>query len=118
MFDKLSEYLDNELDEATCKKIEKHVKECVACFVCLQTLKRTVDLCKQTADRPVPEPSQGNCGRLFTTCPKPNPRDNQKRFQEDDPLCADTSCRSLFFKSSRHSDMKSAQRLDVSPFSQ
>ncbi|MCK4987994.1 MAG: zf-HC2 domain-containing protein, partial [Desulfobacterales bacterium] len=29
MFDRLSEYLDNELDEVTCKDIEKHVKECV-----------------------------------------------------------------------------------------
>jgi len=55
LFQKLSEYLDNELDEVSCKDIEKHIKECVPCFVCLQTLKRTVDLCKQTEDRPVPK---------------------------------------------------------------
>ena len=48
LFQKLSEYLDNELDEITCKDIEKHIKDCVPCFVFLQTLKRTVDLCKKT----------------------------------------------------------------------
>ena len=54
LFEKLSEYLDNELDAVTCKDIEKHIKECVPCFVCLQTLKLTVDLCKSTGNRPVP----------------------------------------------------------------
>ena len=42
-FKNFPEYLDNELDEIICKDIEKHIKECVPCFVCLQTLKRTVD---------------------------------------------------------------------------
>jgi len=55
LFEKLSEYLDNELDEVTCADIEKHVKACVPCFVCLQTLKRTIDLCKQTENRSVPK---------------------------------------------------------------
>ena len=55
LFEKLSEYLDNELDEITCKEIENQGKKCVTCFVCLQTLKRTVDLCKQAEDRPVPK---------------------------------------------------------------
>lgn len=54
LFEKLSEYLDNECDEMTCQEIEKHIKDCVPCFVCMQTLKRTVDLCKQTASKPVP----------------------------------------------------------------
>jgi hypothetical protein len=55
LFEKLSEYLDHELDDMTCKDIENHVKECVPCFVCLQTLRRTVDLCKQAENRPVPK---------------------------------------------------------------
>ena len=43
MFEKLSEYIDRELDEVTCKDIEKHAKKCVPCNVCLETLKRTVE---------------------------------------------------------------------------
>jgi anti-sigma factor RsiW len=35
MFDKLSEYIDGELDHATCEKIQKHAESCVACFSCL-----------------------------------------------------------------------------------
>ena len=30
--DKLSEYIDGELDHATCVKIQKHAENCVACF--------------------------------------------------------------------------------------
>ncbi len=55
MFKRLSEYLDNELDDITCKEIEQHVKECVPCFSCLQTLKRTVDLCKKASNKPIPK---------------------------------------------------------------
>ncbi len=54
MFEKLSEYIDGELDHATCEKIKKHAEECVACFSCLETLKRTVALCKNVAEKPIP----------------------------------------------------------------
>jgi len=70
MFEKLSEYLDNELDEATCKAIEKHVKECVPCFICLQTLKRTVDLCKQAGDRPIPRAFSKKLKEVIHNLPK------------------------------------------------
>jgi len=55
LFDKLSEYIDGEMDEAQRRTIEAHVKECVACFACLQSLKRTIVLCKQTGRQMVPE---------------------------------------------------------------
>jgi RNA polymerase sigma-70 factor (ECF subfamily) len=73
LFEKLSEYLDNELDEATCEEIENHVKKCVACFVCLQTLKRTVDLCKQAGDRPVPEGFSRKLREVIHNLPKTSP---------------------------------------------
>lgn len=44
-FEKLSEYIDNELDHATCEVIEKHLRQCRPCQVCLATLKQTVALC-------------------------------------------------------------------------
>ena len=70
MFKRLSEYLDNELDEVTCKEIEHHVKQCVPCFSCLQTLKRTVDLCKQTANKPVPRAFSEKLKELIQNMPK------------------------------------------------
>lgn len=55
MFEKLSEYLDNELDSMTCEDIERHAAACISCKVCMETLKRTVDLCKNLDAPPVPE---------------------------------------------------------------
>jgi len=70
LFDRLSEYLDNELDEVACTEIEKHVKACVPCFVCLQTLKRTIDLCKQTENRPVPKAFSKKLKEVIQNMPK------------------------------------------------
>lgn len=55
MFKKLSEYIDNELDAITCKDIERHAKECIRCQTCLETLKRSIELCKKMEHDPVPE---------------------------------------------------------------
>jgi anti-sigma factor RsiW len=70
MFGRLSEYLDNELDEITCKELEHHIKKCVPCFVCLQTLKRTVDLCKKTEDKPVPREFSQKLKEIIQKIPK------------------------------------------------
>ena len=70
LFERLSEYLDNELDEISCQEIEQHVKECVPCFVCMQTLKRTVDLCKQTDSKPVPQGLSQKLKEVIENMPK------------------------------------------------
>ena len=55
LFEKLSEYIDRELDAPTCEDIEAHINACKPCQVCLNTLKQTVDLCKNLERRQVPE---------------------------------------------------------------
>jgi len=55
MFEKLSEYIDNELDDLTCQDIENHARDCIKCHTCLETLKRTIDLCRNMKNKPVPE---------------------------------------------------------------
>jgi len=55
MFEKLSEYIDNELDDVTCQELERHVKACITCQVCLGTLKRVINLCKNIKPEPVPQ---------------------------------------------------------------
>jgi anti-sigma factor RsiW len=44
-FDKISAYLDDELDAATCETIRKHAEDCAACKSCIETLRQTVALC-------------------------------------------------------------------------
>jgi anti-sigma factor RsiW len=65
MFEKLSEYLDRELDELTCRDIERHLAACVPCKVCLQTLKRTVALCRNVEADPVPAALSGRVRDLI-----------------------------------------------------
>ncbi len=55
LFEKLSEYLDGELDQAVCETIEAHLQECRPCQVCLNTLKQTVTICRQMQADRVPE---------------------------------------------------------------
>jgi anti-sigma factor RsiW len=55
LFERLSEYIDKELDAPTCKEIEAHIKACKPCQVCLNTLKQTVKLCKNLESHQVPE---------------------------------------------------------------
>lgn len=55
LFEKLSEYIDDELPPAERRAIEAHIAGCVACLACLQTLRRTVALCRTGSDHRVPE---------------------------------------------------------------
>jgi len=55
LFSKLSEYIDGKWMRPSGRQIEAHVAECVACFSCLQSLKQTIALCKQTGRQTVPE---------------------------------------------------------------
>ena len=55
LFERLSEYIDRELDAPTCQEIETHIKACKPCQVCLETLKQTVHLCRHLKRHQVPE---------------------------------------------------------------
>lgn len=54
LFEKMSEYIDGELDAAAAAAIRRHLADCPYCAVCRDTLQRTVDLCRSLPDRPVP----------------------------------------------------------------
>jgi RNA polymerase sigma-70 factor (ECF subfamily) len=55
LFAKLSEYMDNELDQADCNTIEAHLRQCPPCQACLSTLKQTVALCREMKSSGMPE---------------------------------------------------------------
>lgn len=53
-FRSISEYLDGELDADICKKIEAHLDRCPECRECLDSLRRTIELCKKAAAEEIP----------------------------------------------------------------
>ena len=55
LFERLSEYIDRELDAVTSKDIEAHIRACKPCQVCLDTLRQTVNLCRHLEHHKVPE---------------------------------------------------------------
>lgn len=55
LFEKLSEYIDRELDEIDCREIERHAEDCIRCRSCLETLRRTSELCQSIPDHAVPD---------------------------------------------------------------
>jgi mycothiol system anti-sigma-R factor len=53
-FERISEYLDGELDNEICHEIENHLKECPECRECLDSLKKTIQLCKEAGKEAMP----------------------------------------------------------------
>ncbi len=52
---RLSEYIDGEIDDADCEKIAAHLKGCEKCITHIETLKKTKELCSHLKDKKVPE---------------------------------------------------------------
>jgi anti-sigma factor RsiW len=50
LFEKMSEYIDRELDAAARAQVEAHIRACCHCHACYETLQRTVDLCQSSAE--------------------------------------------------------------------
>lgn len=56
LFEKMSEYIDRELDDEMRARVDAHIRACCHCHVCYETLQRTVALCQSTAqDYPLPD---------------------------------------------------------------
>lgn len=43
-FEKMSEYLDEELDSGTFKRLENHFSNCPLCLMVLKTIKKTAEI--------------------------------------------------------------------------
>ncbi len=46
VFAKLSEYLDGELPEAVCAKLQTHIEDCEPCVEFVESLRKSIELCK------------------------------------------------------------------------
>lgn len=47
----LSEYIDGDLQAELCAEIEAHLKDCENCRIVINTLRKTVELYKQTGEQ-------------------------------------------------------------------
>lgn len=59
MLAKLSSYIDEELDEATCCRLEAHLADCPPCVEFIKTLRKTVCLVHE-AGKPRPVPARAH----------------------------------------------------------
>lgn len=56
IFALLSSYLDVELPADACKAIETHLADCPPCIEFAESLRKTVELCREYRASDVPEP--------------------------------------------------------------
>jgi predicted anti-sigma-YlaC factor YlaD len=56
LFSLFSQYLDGELAPGSCEQIEQHVSECARCSDFLNSVKRTVTLCRDLKPGESPRP--------------------------------------------------------------
>jgi RNA polymerase sigma-70 factor (ECF subfamily) len=56
IFAMLSEYLDRELPPAACGDLEEHLRDCPECIQFVDSLKRSIELCRKFASARAPEP--------------------------------------------------------------
>ena len=54
IFEGLSEYIDKELADKTCREIESHLKDCHNCRVVVNTLRQTVTLYHEAPSQEIP----------------------------------------------------------------
>lgn len=56
VFALLSEYLDLQLPPEACERIRAHIADCPPCVEFADSLRKTIDLCRQYRPEGIPEP--------------------------------------------------------------
>ena len=51
----ICDYVDGEADESICRELEKHLKDCSDCRIMVDTLKKTIALCREGEEHPLPD---------------------------------------------------------------
>ncbi|OGP98815.1 MAG: hypothetical protein A2Z51_10510 [Deltaproteobacteria bacterium RBG_19FT_COMBO_52_11] len=55
ILERLSEYLDGELDPKLCQDLERHMEDCHPCLLFVDSLKKTIPLYKYASCEPMPK---------------------------------------------------------------
>jgi anti-sigma factor RsiW len=67
-FDRISEYLDGELEQDICHEIDAHLRECPECRRCVESLKKTVELCREGAREEIPQDAKERLKSALREC--------------------------------------------------
>ncbi len=51
LLEKISEYIDKDIDPTLCQEIEEHVEDCEPCVAFINTLKKTVEMFEGYAEQ-------------------------------------------------------------------
>ena len=63
--DKISEYLDGELDPELVRELERHLEHCEDCRVVIDTTRKTVDVFCHTEPAPLPVDVRERLNQMF-----------------------------------------------------
>ena len=55
ILERLSEYVEGELDPQLCLELEEHMKDCHPCLLFVNSFKKTITLYKYACDDPMPK---------------------------------------------------------------
>jgi len=72
-FERISEYLDGELDDAVCREIEQHLRDCPDCRECVGSMRKTIRLCKEGAGEEIPSDARERLRAKLRECLEPMP---------------------------------------------
>lgn len=61
----LADYIDGELDPELCKQLEKHMAACDNCRLMVDTLRKTIQLCREGTCVDLPEDVQEKLNRAL-----------------------------------------------------
>jgi len=67
-FERVSEYLDGELTPETCLEIEAHLEECPPCKACVESLKKTIALCRRVPCESMPDDVRERLRKTLLDC--------------------------------------------------
>jgi len=67
-FKRLSEYLDGELDPDVCREIEQHFRDCPECRECVESMRKTIQLCKEAATEEIPADARERLMSMLREC--------------------------------------------------
>lgn len=64
--DKISEYLDGELDPELVRELERHLEHCEDCRVVVDTTRKTIEVFCDTEPAPLPNDVHERLNQMFT----------------------------------------------------
>ncbi len=67
-FERISEYLDGELKADICREIENHLRHCPECRECVDSLRKSIDLCKKAPEEKIIPAMKGRLRAALRDC--------------------------------------------------